>query len=138
MLWVIRAACGAYVFMLALQVSAADLKSEVERYRLEHEAAIVAQLDELTRLKSVAADPQGLRDMAGALEQALKKRGFEVEALPTAPGFPPAVFGALKVPNAKRTVVFYAHYDGQRVDSQEWQTRTPFAWQSGLLNFVCV
>jgi hypothetical protein len=76
MQWITRAACGAYVFILALQVNAADLKSRVERYRLDHEAAIVGQLDELTRLKSVAADPQGLLAMAGALEQALKKRGF--------------------------------------------------------------
>ena len=122
MQWITRAACGAYVFMLALQVNAADLKSRVERYRLDHEAAIVGQLDELTRLKSVAADPQGLLAMAGALEQALKKRGFEVAALPTAPGFPPAVFGALKVPNAKRTVVFYAHYDGQPVTPSQWSS----------------
>ncbi len=60
--------------------------------------------------------------MAGALEQALKKRGFEVALLPTAPGFPPAVFGARKVPNAKRTVVFYAHYDGQPVTPSQWSS----------------
>ncbi len=119
---VTRAACGAYVFMLALQVSAADLKSQVERYRRDHESAIVGQLDELSRLKSVAADPQGLLAMAGALEQALKKRGFEVAALPTAPGFPPAVFGAFKVSHAKRTVLFYAHYDGQPVTPAQWSS----------------
>jgi acetylornithine deacetylase/succinyl-diaminopimelate desuccinylase-like protein len=122
MQWVTRVACGAYLFMLAQHASAADLKTEIERYRAAHEIAIVGQLDALTRLKSVAADPEGLLAMAGALEQALRQRGFEVAALPTAPGFPPVVFGALKVPNAKRTVVFYAHYDGQPVTPSQWSS----------------
>lgn len=122
MQWVTRVACGACVLMLALKVGAADLKSEVERYRRDHETAIVGELDALTRLKSVAADPQGLLAMAASLEQALKQRGFEVAALPTAPGFPPVVFGALKVPGAKRTVVFYAHYDGQPVTPSQWSS----------------
>ena len=114
--------CGASLLMLALHLNAADLQTQVERYRQAHEAAIVGQLDALTRLKSVAADPQGLLAMAGALEQALRQRGFEVAALATATGSPPVVFGALKVPNAQRTVVFYAHYDGQPVTPSQWSS----------------
>ena len=117
-----RIACGASILLLALKVGAADLRSEVERYRQAHEAEIIAELDALTRLKSVAADPQGLLATAGALEQALEKRGFDVAALPTAPGFPPVVFGALKTAHARRTVVFYAHYDGQPVTPSQWSS----------------
>jgi len=122
MLRVRRIARGASIFMLALNAHAADLQSQIERYRQGHEAAIVGQLDELTRLPSVAANPEGLLAMAGALELALKTRGFDVSALPTAAGFPPVVFGALKVPNARRTVVFYAHYDGQPVTPSQWSS----------------
>jgi acetylornithine deacetylase/succinyl-diaminopimelate desuccinylase-like protein len=119
MQWLPRAAFGASILM-ALHANAAELKTQVERYRLAHEAAIVAQLDALTRLKSVAADPAGLAATALALEQALRQRGFTVSALSTGAGMPPVVFGSLKVPHAKRTVVFYAHYDGQPVTVSQW------------------
>ena len=33
---------------------------------------------------------------------------------------PPAVYGEVMVPGATQTVVFYAHYDGQPVDSTKW------------------
>jgi acetylornithine deacetylase/succinyl-diaminopimelate desuccinylase-like protein len=108
--------------LLATTGQAADLRTQVESYRLAHEAAIVGQLDELTRLKSVAADPAGIIAAAHLLEDALKQRGFEVSELSTGSGSPPAVFGSLKVPNAKRTVVFYAHYDGQPVTPSQWSS----------------
>src|ERR687891_307720 len=48
---------------------------------------------------------------------------------------PPAVYGELTTPGARRTVVFYAHYDGQPVVPEDWTTPP---WQpmlrSGLLN----
>jgi len=82
----------------------------------------VGELDALTRLKSVAADPAGIAATAHALESALKQRGFEVSELSTGVGSPPAVFGSLKTPGAKRTVVFYAHYDGQPVTPSQWSS----------------
>jgi len=41
--------------------------------------------------------------------------------LPAGEG-PPIVHGALDTPGAKRTVVFYAHYDGQPVKLADWAT----------------
>lgn len=38
------------------------------------------------------------------------------------PGSPPAVYGELLVPGATRTVMLYAHYDGQPADSRHWGT----------------
>ena len=32
------------------------------------------------------------------------------------------VYGEILTPGAKRTVVFYAHYDGQPLDPKEWKT----------------
>ena len=107
-----RFAALSLTVLISLQAHAADLRSEVQHYRLTHEAAIVGELDSLTRLKSVAADPAGIAATAHALESALKQRGFEVSELSTGAGSPPAVFGSLKSPDAKRTVVFYAHYEG--------------------------
>ncbi len=46
---------------------AAELRSQVQQYRLAHEADIVGEIDALTRLKSIAADPAGLAATAHAL-----------------------------------------------------------------------
>jgi acetylornithine deacetylase/succinyl-diaminopimelate desuccinylase-like protein len=128
-------ACAASILLLALQSAAADLKSQVDGYRTAHEAAIVGQLDELTRLKSVAADPAGLKAMADRLQELLKQRGFEVSQLGSDTGAPAVVLGTLASPGVKRTVIFYAHYDGQPVTPSQWSS-DPFVpvMRSGVLN----
>src|SRR5207302_5727045 len=40
----------------------------------------------------------------------------------TVPGGPPAVYGELPSPGATRTLVLYAHYDGQPLDPKQWTT----------------
>ncbi len=116
-----RLAVASLALLLSGPALGADLRDEVSAYRAAHEAAIVGQLDELTRLKSVAADPQGLAATAAHLESLLKQRGFETASW-SAAGSPPLVYGLLKSPNAKRTVVFYAHYDGQPVTPAQWSS----------------
>jgi acetylornithine deacetylase/succinyl-diaminopimelate desuccinylase-like protein len=126
---------AAAILLTSLPSTAADLKSRVDGYRTEHEAAIVGQLEELTRLKSVAADPAGLKAMADRLQELLKQRGFEVTQLGSDIGAPPAVLGVRKSTGAKRTVIFYAHYDGQPVTPSQWSS-DPFVpvMRSGALN----
>jgi len=115
------------VLLMAPAAFAADLRSQVDGYRAAHEAAIVGQLDELTRMRSVAADPKGLAATATHLEGLLKARGFETASW-SAAGAPPIVYGFFKAPKAKRTAVFYAHYDGQPVTPAQWATE-PFTPQ---------
>jgi acetylornithine deacetylase/succinyl-diaminopimelate desuccinylase-like protein len=102
----------------------AKLIRKVDAYRREHEKAIVGALDALTRIRSIEADPAGVAAAASHLESLLKARGF-VTAQLSVPGSMPAVYGSLAVKGAKRTVVFYAHYDGQPVTPSEW-TSDPF------------
>jgi acetylornithine deacetylase/succinyl-diaminopimelate desuccinylase-like protein len=112
------------VLVLAILSSPAwgdELGRQVQDYRAKHEAAIVGQLDELVRLQSVAASPEGLSATATRLEALLKARGFKT-SLMTASGAPPVVFGAFNSPGARRTVVFYAHYDGQPVTRTQWSS----------------
>ena len=128
------AACGLLAVFAATQVCAANLR-DVEGYRMAHESQIVGQLDELTRIRSVAADPAGLAAAADRLQSLLKERGFETKQLSPGTGTPPLVFGYLRSPGARRTVVFYAHYDGQPVTPSEWKS-DPFipVMRSGPLN----
>jgi len=100
----------------------ADLKSDVQAWRSAHERQIIDQLTEYTAIPSVAAQPDGLAQMATRLEAELKARGFTARLLPGLAGSPPAVFGSFDTAGAKRTVVFYAHYDGQPVDPTTWRS----------------
>ena len=68
------------------QQSAADLRLQVETYRRAHEAQIVDQLEQLARIKSIAADPAGLAETANRLESLLKERGFETQQLSSGDG----------------------------------------------------
>lgn len=108
--------------LCAAPVQASDLRHQVEAYRAAHEADIVGQLDALTRLPSVAARPQALVATADKLEHELRMRGFETAQFTAKGGSPPVVFGIYRVRGATRTVLFYAHYDGQPVTPSQWSS----------------
>ena len=119
----IKAMLGGLLLASAMPALATD--AAVTRWRQAHEAAIVDQLAAMVRIESVAANPAGLAQQADVLLTALRSRGFAARLLPAGDG-PPIVFAALDTPGAKRTVVFYAHYDGQPVKPGDWAT-PPFA-----------
>ncbi len=98
-------------------------------YVAPRQTELTQQFSEFLSIPNVAADPVGLRKNANFLVAQLQQRGAEAKLL-TAPGLPattpPVVFGEIKTPGAKRTIVFYAHYDGQPVTPSEWDTGQPF------------
>jgi len=107
--------------LLCGTAQADELKTEVDAWRAAHETQILTQFDTLLRFPSVAADPAGVAKAGAWLQDQLKARGFETSLL-SVPGSEPVVFGYLATPGAKRTVVFYAHYDGQPVTPSQWAT----------------
>ena len=59
--------------------------------------------------------------MRGFIVQMMKQRGIPATLLEgPSPGTSPAVFGEVRVPGAKKTLIFYAHYDGQPVNPKQW------------------
>ncbi|HEX9706028.1 MAG TPA: M20/M25/M40 family metallo-hydrolase [Steroidobacteraceae bacterium] len=87
-----------------------------------HESAIVAELRELLALRNVATSESDIRRNAELLVKMLGKRGVDARILET-PGAPVAVSGELAAPGATRTLLFYAHFDGQPVDPETaWKT----------------
>ncbi len=108
---------------LALSVSsaqAADLRNTVRAWRSAHERTIVTEFVTLLSLPNVATNIADVDRNALYIEDQLRARGLETRLLRAAPGTPAAVFGARKVPGARRTVIFYAHYDGQPVGQKGW------------------
>ena len=114
---------AAAMISLALSVSyahAADLRSAVRSWRSAHERAIVTEFVTLLSLPNVATSIADVDRNALYIEDQLKARGLETRLLRAAPGTPASVFGARKVPGARRTVIFYAHYDGQPIGQKGW------------------
>ena len=95
------------------------LREGVRAYRAAHEAAIVEELAGLLALPNVASDGPNIEKNAEAIEAALRRRGVRTELL-RVPGAPPVVYGELDSPGARRTVILYAHYDGQPVVASQW------------------
>jgi acetylornithine deacetylase/succinyl-diaminopimelate desuccinylase-like protein len=96
------------------------LRDQVRSWRAAHEKEIVGELAGLLALRNVASNLEDIKINAAHLVGMLEQRGFKVGVL-TAGDAPPAVFGELLTPGARRTVVFYAHYDGQPANPDDWE-----------------
>ncbi len=103
----------------------AQVAEEVRSYRLNNEDRILRELTEFLAIPNVASDTENIQKNAAHLVEMLEARGIETHLLPIS-GRGPVVFGKLNVPDTKRTVIFYAHYDGQPVDPAAWTDGKPF------------
>jgi acetylornithine deacetylase/succinyl-diaminopimelate desuccinylase-like protein len=90
-----------------------------------HEEAIVAELRALLALPNIATSDSDIRRNADLLATMLGKRGIAAQVLET-PGAPVAVFGELTTPGATRTLLFYAHFDGQPIGPETAWKSPPF------------
>jgi len=88
-------------------------------WRETHERAILTEFMDLLALPNLAREQDGIRKNATAVAALLEKRGVKTRFLEVS-GAPPVVFGEIATPGATRTLIFYAHYDGQPLDPKEW------------------
>lgn len=72
-------------------------------------------------IPNVYGDTVNIQRNAEMLLTMLRQRGVTGKLMSSGvPGSSPAVFGEVKAPGAKTTVIFYAHYDGQPVNPKQW------------------
>jgi acetylornithine deacetylase/succinyl-diaminopimelate desuccinylase-like protein len=99
-------------------------QSDIEKiraYRKGNEHKILAEYFELLSIPNFALDKRNIQRNAEFIVALLQKRGVKTQLLSSNTfGTPPAVYGEVMVPNANRTIVFYAHYDGQPVNPEKW------------------
>ena len=88
-------------------------------WRAGNAPAIMAELDALLRIPNDAAVPEDIRANAQHLTGLFEARGFETEIL-EAGDAPVSVLATRQTPGAERTLMLYAHFDGQSVDRARW------------------
>jgi len=106
---------------------AATAETDIRAYTTAHQQAILDQFTELLKIPNIASDKDGIRRNADAIATMMQRLNLNPRLLtPSAtPDAPPVIYGEWKVPKAKRTLVVYAHYDGQPINPAEWNT-APF------------
>lgn len=81
---------------------------------------ILSEFKDLLSIPNHASDLPNIKRNAEKIKKMFADRGFDMRLLEE-PGAPPIVYGERKVKGAKRTLCFYAHYDGQPVDPALWK-----------------
>jgi acetylornithine deacetylase/succinyl-diaminopimelate desuccinylase-like protein len=103
-------------------------QDKVRDYRRANEHQILKEYLALLSIPNVASDTPNIRKNAEFIADMMKQRGLTPRLLdgPT-PNTPPAVYAEWKVAGAQRTLLLYAHYDGQPTDPKQWTGTQP--WQ---------
>ena len=116
------------LIVLPFYLSAQTTQEKVREFRRVNEHQILKEFTTLLSIRNVASDTENIRKNAALIVEMMKQRGLNPRLLEGAtPDTPPAVYGELKVPGAQRTILVYAHYDGQPTDPKQWTETLP--WQ---------
>jgi acetylornithine deacetylase/succinyl-diaminopimelate desuccinylase-like protein len=115
------------LLVCSFPVFAQTTQEKVREYRVANEWPLLAEYFNLLSLPNVASDIQNIRRNATRIMEMMKQRGLEPRLLEAeTPNTPPAVFAEWKTPGAQRTLLFYAHYDGQPTDPKQWTRTLPW------------
>jgi len=105
----------------------AQTQDKVREYRRANEQQILKEFTTLLAIPNVASDTQNIRRNAALIVEMMKQRGLNPRLLEGAnPNTPPAVYGEWKTSGAQRTILVYAHYDGQPTDPKQWTETAPW------------
>jgi acetylornithine deacetylase/succinyl-diaminopimelate desuccinylase-like protein len=99
--------------------------SAARAYRQTHEHEIFGEFLALLSLPNIASDAPNIQRNAALIAHLMEQRGVNTRLLEVT-GAPPVVYGEIQTPGAARTIIFYAHYDGQPVEPQKWAGGEPF------------
>ena len=127
---IIAAMLRSLLLLTLLPVSAftQTTPEKVREYRRANEHRIIKEFTTLLAIPNVAADTPNIRKNADLIAEMMKQRGLNPRLLEAkTPNVPPAVYGEWNTPGAQRTIIVYAHYDGQPTDPKQWTGTQP--WQ---------
>ena len=96
-------------------------------YRQANEHQLLTEYFRFLSIPNVASDTVNIRRNAQYLFAEMQRRGLDPQLLEAADKkVPPVVYGEWRTPGATKTVIFYAHYDGQPTDPDDWTGSKPW------------
>ena len=107
--------------VIAQKIRTKDLDGLSKNYAVN---ALNTDLRDFLSIPNIAGEPGHIRNNLDWLKGAFEKRGFTTRELPTSSET--AFWAERKVKGAKKTVLFYMHFDGQPVDPPKWFQEDPF------------
>ena len=101
--------------------------SPIRAYRQQNEHRLLNEFIKLLEIPNVASDTANIRRNADYLIAEMEKRGLKPRLLEAGDKkVPPVVYGEWITSRALKTVIFYAHYDGQPTDPSAWTGSKPW------------
>jgi acetylornithine deacetylase/succinyl-diaminopimelate desuccinylase-like protein len=96
--------------------------SKIRDYGIQHAGVRLNEFMEFLSIPNIAADTQNMKKNASFIINMMKQRGIGniQELVAKSSGVPPVIYGEVLVPGATKTLIFYAHYDGQPVNPAQW------------------
>ena len=115
------------LLLISLPISAQTTQEKVREYRRANEHGILQIYTDLLRFPNVASDIKNIKLNAARIMDIMELYGLDPRLLQAdSPDTPPAVYAEWKTPGAQRTLLFYAHYDGQPTDPKQWTGTLPW------------
>lgn len=104
-----------------------SVTTAVREYRTTDEHRLLRDFVGMLSIPNVASDTPNIRRNAEYIVAQMQKRGLKPRLLEAADNkVPPVVYGEWMTPGAAKTVIFYAHYDGQPTDAADWTGSKPW------------
>ena len=128
------------IVVISLQVSnfiiaqTSDIE-KIHSYWQKNEASIYNDFLSFLKIPNVATDTANIRKNADFLVELMNAKGITNAQLLEADqaNVPPVAYGEIITPGATKTIIFYAHYDGQPVNPALW-TKGLHPFQPQLVN----
>ena len=98
--------------------------ARISQLARKHARLTLPEYLDFLRIPNNGAYPEQMDNNMDWASEAFRKRGFEVQRLPT--GDIDWLFACKISPGATRTVLFYMHIDGQAVDKPKWDQASPY------------
>ncbi len=100
---------------------ASPLQEKVRAWRVAHERGIIDEYRAFVAIPNITVDRANIRRNADFIVAMLQQRGAQARLLTLpSPNANPIVYGEVTVPGATRTLMLYAHFDGQPVNPAQW------------------
>src|SRR5262249_40890536 len=114
------------ILSITVQTSAQD-QNPIRLFRKSNEARLLKDYFGFLAIPNVASDHENIVKNAEWIMNALSTRGLQpIMLLASDAAAPPVVFAEWKQPGATRTILLYAHYDGQPVTPKDWTVTDPW------------